>query len=142
MINTGREKMNVVNERVNDGEIERTNEYKYLGWWFNEKNNADRQMEELESKLDYMVREVLSTGSWNKVGTCDAQIQLMLYKRVIVPTLTYNMETASNFRENDFKRLEKMQGKCLRRICKMPESTPYWGILIELGVVPIEYEVH
>ena len=76
MINTGREKMNVVNERVNDGEIERTNEYKYLGWWFNEKNNADRQMEELESKLDYMVREVQSAGSWNKVGTCDAQIQL------------------------------------------------------------------
>ena len=66
----------------------------------------------------------------------------MLYKRVIVPTLTYNIETASNFRESDFKRLEKMQGKCLRRICKMPESTPYWGILIELGVVQIEYEVH
>ena len=46
MINTGREKMNVVNERVNDGEIERTNEYKYLGWWFNEKNNADGRVGE------------------------------------------------------------------------------------------------
>ena len=70
------------------------------------------------------------------------RVQLLLYKRVIVPTLAYNMQTASNFRESDFKRLEKMQRKCLRRICKMPESTPYWGILIELGVVPIEYEVH
>ena len=44
MIKTGRDKMN---ECVKDWEIERTNEYKYLGWWFNEKNNADRQMEEL-----------------------------------------------------------------------------------------------
>ena len=68
MINTGRVKMNVVNELVKGGEIERTNEYKYVGWWFNEKNNADRQTEELESKLDYMVKEVQSAGSWTKWG--------------------------------------------------------------------------
>ena len=53
------------------------------------------------------------------------------------------METAiSNLRKADFIRLEKMQGKCLRRICGLPESTPYWGMMLELGVKPLEYEVH
>ena len=90
-----------MDERVKDGEIERTNDYKYLAWWFNKKSNADRQIEKLESKLDYMIREIQSVGSWNKVGTCD---ELILYEIESLPTLTctYNIETASHFRENDF----------------------------------------
>ena len=142
MINTGRDKTKEVNECVNDGVVDRAREYKYLGWWFNEKNNADRQMDELESKVDYMIREIQVAGHRRRVGTCDAEIQLMLYRKIIVPTLTYNMETASNLRKADFIRLEKMQGKCLRRICGLPESTPYWGMMLELGVKPLEYEVH
>ena len=35
-----------------------------------------------------------------------------------------------------------MQGKCLGRICRLTESTPCWGTLIELGLIPIEYEVN
>ena len=142
VINTGHDKLKSVNESINDGEIEKTDEYKYLGWWFNEKNSADRQVTELESKLDYMVREIQISGSWNRVGQADAQIQLMLYKKIVVPTLLYNMETASNMKKGEYERLEKMQGKALRRICELPASTPYWGILAELGVYPLEFVIH
>ena len=131
-----------MNESINDGEIEKNDEYKYLGWWFNEKNSADRQVTELESKLDYMVREIQISGSWNRVGQADAQIQLMLYKKIVVPTLLYNMETASNMKKGEYERLEKMQGKALRRICELLASTPYWGILAELGVYPLEFVIH
>ena len=34
-----------------------------------------------------------------------------------------------------------IQGKMLRKIYKVP-STPYWGLLIELGMMPIEYIIH
>ena len=73
-------------------------------------------MDELESKIDYMNREIQVVGHRRRVGTCDAEIQLMLYRKVIlptVPTLTYDIETASNLRNTDFIRLGKMQGKCL-----------------------------
>ena len=40
VINTGHDKLKSVNESINDGEIEKTDEYKYLGWWFNEKKQC------------------------------------------------------------------------------------------------------
>ena len=33
--------------------------------------------------------------------------------------------------------MEMIQGKMLRKIYKVPPSTPYWGLLIELGMKPI-----
>ena len=30
----------------------------------------------------------------------------------------------------------------LRKIYKVPPSTPYWGLLIELSMRPIEYIIH
>ena len=111
-----------VNESINAGEIEKNDEYEYLAWWFNEKNSGERQVTELESKLDYMVRGIQIAGSWNRVGQADAQIQLMLYKKIVVPTLLYNMETASNMKKGEYERLEKMQGRALRRICELPAS--------------------
>ena len=67
MINTGRDKTKEVYECENDGVVDRTREYKYLGWWFSEKNNADRQMDELESKVDYMIREIQVAGYRRRV---------------------------------------------------------------------------
>ena len=32
-----------------------------------------------------------------------------------------------------------IQGKMLRKIYKVPPSTPYWGLLIELGMRPIAH---
>ena len=35
-----------------------------------------------------------------------------------------------------------IQGKMWRKIYKVPPSTTYWGLLIELGMRPIEYIIH
>jgi hypothetical protein len=34
-----------------------------------------------------------------------------------------------------------MQGKILKKLLNIPKSTPYWGLLIELGIWPIEWYV-
>ena len=39
IINSGREKLKNIQEQIKEGEIERTEEYKYLGTWFTESNN-------------------------------------------------------------------------------------------------------
>ena len=37
--------------KVSEGIIERTDEYKYLGWWFSEANNIRRQLQKLRVEL-------------------------------------------------------------------------------------------
>jgi hypothetical protein len=34
--------------------------------------------------------------------------------------------------------LEKVQGKLLKMLLKLPDGTPYWGLLNELGIWPLE----
>lgn len=142
IINSGRGEGHKIYQSIKEGEIERTNEYKYLGWWFNQENTAQRQLKEIESKIDYMVKEIKSTGGKKKVGKHDGRIQGMLYEKVAVPTLTYNMETATNMTIHEYEQLEKIQAKALKKLYNLPKSTPYWGMLIELGVKPLEYIVH
>ena len=43
---------------MKEGIFERTDGYKYLGWWFSEANNIRRQIHEIKSRSGYMVREI------------------------------------------------------------------------------------
>ena len=63
---------------MKEGIIERTDEYKYLGWWFSEANNIRRQLH-------------------------DGRIQKMLYEKVVLPTITFNMESMT------YKEIEDME---------------------------------
>ena len=59
VIKSGKGKIEEIKESVKEGIIERTNEYKYLGWWFSEANN----IEESYTKLRV---EVVIYGTINK----------------------------------------------------------------------------
>ena len=53
-----------------------------------------------------------------QVGRHDGRIQKMLYEKVVLPTITYNMESTTN------KEMEEMiQGKLLLKIYNIPPST-------------------
>ena len=74
----------------------------------------------------YMVREIKIIGDKIKVGRHDGRIQKMLYEKV----------------EKEMEDMEMIEGKMLRKIYSVPPSTPYWGLLIELGMKSIEYIIH
>ena len=78
-------------------------------------------------------------GDKIRVGRHDGRIQKLLYEKVVLPTITYNMESTTNMTN---KEMEMIQGKMLRKIYNIHPSTPYWGLLIELGMKPIEYIIH
>ena len=136
-----RGKIEEIKESVKEGIIERIDEYKYLGWWFSEASNIRRQIQEIKSRSGYIVREIRIMGDKTRVGRHDGRIQKMLYEKVVLPTITYNMESTTNMTKK-MEDMEMIQGKMLRKIYKVPPSTSIWGLLIELGMRPIEYIIH
>ena len=142
VIKSGKGKIEEIKESVKEGIIERIDEYKYLGWWFSEASNIRRQIQEIKSRSGYIVREIIITGDKTRVGRHDGRIQKMLYEKVVLPTITYNMESTTNMTNKEMEDMEMIQGKMLRKIYKVPPSTPYWGLRIELGMRPIEYITH
>ena len=65
----------------------------------------------------------------------------MLYKTVFLPRFLYNCETWANLSDNAFSNLQKVQLNYLRRIMEVPRSILIHGIFLELGILPIQFEI-
>ena len=89
-----------------------------------------------------MIKEAKRIGEEQKRGKYSTEARLVMYEKTIVPTITYNLECWTKMREKDRKDLERIQGKALRSLLHLPESTPYWGLLKETGIWPIERIIH
>ena len=57
-----------------------------------------------------MVREIKIMEDKTRVGRHDGRIQKMLYEKVVLPTITDNMESTTNKEMED---MEMIQGKML-----------------------------
>ena len=55
-----------------------------------------------------------------------------------MPTLYHNMECWSPIPNNIYKELERIQYEILRRIFEQKTATPYWGLLADIGLRPIQ----
>ena len=76
-------------------------------------------------------------GDTIRVGRNYGRIQKMLYEKVVLPTITHTMESTTNMTNLEIQEMELIQGKMLREIFNVPPSTPYWGLPIELGMMPL-----
>ena len=65
-----------------------------------------------------------------------------LCEKVVLPTITYNMESTTNMTNKKIENMKIIEGIMLRKIYNISPSTPYRGSLIELGMKPLEYIIH
>ena len=63
-----------------------------------------------------------------------------IYKTVVIPTIFHNIETWSKSKKEMIE-LEKIQATILKRICEQRITTPYFGLISELGIWPIEKQI-
>ena len=61
----------------------------------------------------------------------------MLYGKVVLPTIAYNMDTTTNMTNKEMGEMQMIQDKMLCNIYNVPPSTSYGGLLIELGMQPV-----
>ena len=66
---------------------------------------------------------------------------LLLYRSIFIPRLIYNCETWTNITSKDYAPLRKSQLSFLRRALELPRSVPTAALYLELGILPIKYEI-
>ena len=66
---------------------------------------------------------------------------VLLYHSVFVPRLIYNAEVLINLTKSNFSCLKNSQLQYLRRIFEVPKSTSIVTLFLELGILPIEFEI-
>ena len=66
---------------------------------------------------------------------------LLLYRALFLSTVLFNSSTWSNLRQKDLNSLKTLQLKFLKRIVGVASSTSNAFIYLELGVLPINFEI-
>ena len=137
----GRRTEDNVEIEVKRGHIKREKEYKYLGNWLTEDGTLEKQIKEAERKAMGIVPEIRKIGREENTGALSVEVQLLIYERISLPSILYNIEMWTGIRKKDWENLERVQGMVLRTILKLPKSTPYWGLIKETGMWPLQEKV-
>ena len=126
---------------VHQGQIQYIEQYKYLGFWLNEKGSLEIQLNKIKTKVPGMIEELKRMASFHKIGKFDLQGQLVIYESTVIPSILYGLEVWSKFGKSEIEELGKIQAKAIKRILGLPTSTPYYGILMETGMWTIHARV-
>ena len=132
------EKIQELKSKVKRGIIRRTKEYKFVGEWYNEKGNHEKSIKTREDKSFGIIPQIKYYGDPYKVGNMALQVRLEIFMSTVIPTIYHDIEAWSIISKKDIESLGKIQRTVLTSILELPRSTPYLGILSELGIWPVE----
>ena len=75
--------------KIKRGAIKRTDKYRYLGEWYNEKGNHETSLKDKENKISTMINQTKYYGDPYKVGELAIQVRLQLFESTIIPTILH-----------------------------------------------------
>ena len=142
VLNTGNEKEEVIEEQVKEGTVMKTKEYEYLGFHLNEKGNCMHHIIKKGYKVEGQIIALKSMACYSNVGSKFLLVRVVLYETCILHSLLYGIEAWNKQTTQEIKALEKQQAKFLCSLLEVPRSTPYLGILNELGIWKIEDRIN
>jgi len=125
-----------IDESVKNGQIKKKDKYKYLGETINNKADYHDTIAIKEQKSN-VKRKVIKANAMTTGSYCNQVID-KLYKTVGRSNITFNVETWTNMKKSEIKRMEQIQKDSLLYLYEMPKTTPYKAFLSEIGLWTIE----
>ena len=114
----------------------------YLGDVFNNKGNND------DLVADRVKRGTVSTISIHgfmreaSLGAHTLSVFILLHNAIFTPSVIFNSEAWSNMTEKNIAALTTIQLKYLKKMMGVRQAATNSFIYLELGVLPIKYEIH
>lgn len=96
------------------------------------------QIKKKKGKMKGEIVALKSIASYHNMGDMFVNARLALYELCILPSLLYDLESWTRQSKGEIKKLEQIQAESLCSLLELPKSTPYIGLLCELGIWRIE----
>ena len=116
------------------------NEIKYLGDLISNDGKIDEMLKERKNTINGITAELVTILSQINVETEIPPI-IQYIQGIIIPKLLVNSETWNNITTKNIETLEGILNKSIKRILKIPYSTPNMGLINELGILSIKNEI-
>ena len=126
---------------VNDKQIKIEGVAKYLGDLFNSRGNNDALLDDRGKTATRCLVTCLAECYAVTRGCKALESLLLLYKCVYIQSILFNSEAWDNLSEKDLGKLRVMQMKFLKRMLQVSKSAPNCLVMLELGVLPIEFKI-
>ena len=115
---------------------------KYLGDIFQEDGKNSELVKDRVARGLAVILRIEAILSEIEFGKHTIEVALLLYHALFISSILFNAQAWRNFTENDFNELQKLQLRLLRKIVDAPKSISKSFLFLELGVLPIRYEIH
>ena len=126
---------------VNGREMDICRNAKYLGDVFNSKgDNTDLIEDRVKKGLQCMISSI-SLASEITFGIHLIKTQISMYKVMFLQVMIFNSGAWNNITDAQLLKLSTVQHKFLKRILHAPSSTTNCFTLLELGILPIKYNI-
>ena len=116
-------------------------EIAYLGDIFNSLGNNEGLIDDRVKRGTKAMIIIAALMAETEVGIYHVTVMLLLYNALFLSTVLFNSSTWSNLRKKDINRLKTLQLKFLKRVVGVAASTSNAFLFLELGVLPINYEI-
>ena len=141
VINKKKNENTEIKSTVNKGKIKLAKEQEYLGTWINEKASCRFNIEKRIAKSKAVTSKIEKMTCPSRVGNLSVALKLELYSVVQISVLLYNLSAWAKWTKSDIDMLERFQANTLKRLLKLPVSTPNLGLLWETGIWRISDEI-
>ena len=115
---------------------------KYLGDIINSKGTHADMVEDRVKRGDSCAANMFSIVQNITFGCHSIETLLMLYDSLFLATVIYNSQSWSVLSNTETRELKTCQMRLLKRILKAPKAAPNAIVLLELGVLPLEFEIY
>ena len=127
---------------IEDHQLKTVDVMVYVGDDFNKRGDNNDLMESRATKARKCIQSCFAECCDITLGQYSIQVLMILYRQVFLQTILFNSGAWCNLTDTNMKRLKVIQMKYLKRLLHAPRGTPNVAILRELGVLPIEAELH
>ena len=121
---------------MNNSEIEKVKEIKYLGVKLDESLSFKSHFEYVLQKMSQKV------GFLNRVGRpLSLYINIVLYRALVSPHLEYCASVLFNLKQGETERLQKIQNRAMRAILKCSRYTPIHTMIKVLNFMTVKQRI-
>ena len=120
--------------------LDHCDEYKYLGEIISNTGSLIPHLKVKENQINAMLSQTFSVCSDSVLNQIKTELLFKVYETCMVPCLIYGCETWTlNKQEEQY--MLKIQRNILRKILKVPESSPSSAVYLDTGIFPISFQV-
>ena len=127
---------------IDGGLVKEVESIVYLGDVFNNKGNNDDLVKDRVKRGTSTMISIQSFMRDTSLGTHTLGVYILLHNAILLPGMLFNSQAWTNLTDKNIAALTTIQLRYLKKAMKVRQAAANAFTFLELGVLPLKYEIH